>query len=191
MEQVRPNISISLCFMWICLGLECSCFLNSHVSWSGVCFVCSFVCIFSEAEALKLGQIAGRAASAKFREEHADRIAKAKARLPDSKFGLIWSSARYVCVESYVHLLVLMTLWFLVHLLIHIAASIIHVAGNGRNNWLFHTQRLRACEPLCVRISIESTKSCFLMRPMWVSPILAILCFLRDSLWIFSVSSLF
>ena len=141
------------------------------------------MCIFSEAEACKLGQVAGRAASAKFREEHADRIAKAKARLPDSKFGLIWSSARYVCVESYVHLLVLMTLCgSYVHLLIHIASSIIHVAGKAHNNWLFHTERLRACEALCVRISIESTKSCFLMRPMWVSPILAILCFLRDSL---------
>ena len=68
------------------------------------------MCIFSEAEACKLGQVAGRAASAKFREENADRITKAKARLPDSKFGLIWSSARYVCVKSYVHLLVLMTL---------------------------------------------------------------------------------
>ena len=174
-EKVRPSISISLCFMWICVGLECSCFLNSHVSWSCVCFVCSFVCIFSEAEALNRAQQAGRAASAKFREEHADRIEKARARLPDSKFGLIWSSARYVCVKSYVHLLVLMTLWFSVHLLIHIASSIIHVAGNERNNWLFHTQRLRACEALCVRISIEYTKSCFLMRPMWVSPILAIM----------------
>ena len=78
-----------------------------------------------------------------------------------------------------------------VHLLIHIASSIIHVASKAHNNWLFDTERLRACEALCVRIAIESTKSCFLMRSMWVSPILAILCFLRDSLWIFSVSSVF
>ena len=77
-----------------------------------LCVLCLLfsVYIFSEDEALNCGQMAGRAATAKFREDNKDRIAQAKARLPDSKFGLIWSSARYVCVESYVHLLVLMTL---------------------------------------------------------------------------------
>ena len=115
LEKIRPSISISFCFMQIFLGLECSCFFDSHVSWSCVCFVCSFVCIFSEANALIDGQIAGRAAAAEFRQKYKARIEKAKAnnRLPDSKFGFIWSSARYICVESYVHLLVLMTLWFL------------------------------------------------------------------------------
>ena len=52
-------------------------------------------------------------------------------------------------------------------LLIHMASSILHVAGNNWN--LSHTAI--AGMRFFVRISNESRKSCFLMRPMSLSSI--------------------
>ena len=79
-------------------------FRSSYVS-------CCCVCYFCEADALKCGSEAGRAASKAWREENGERIERAKARkrLSDSR----WSYGLLPTMESYVHLLVLMTFWTL------------------------------------------------------------------------------
>ena len=58
------------------------------------------------------------------------------------------------------------------------ASSILHVTGNNWN--LSHTAI--AGMRFFVRISNKSRKSCFLMRPIWASAVLAILCFFWVSL---------
>ena len=72
-----------------------------------------------------------------------------------------------------------MVLWFLcVLLLIHMAFSILHVTGN---NWkLSHTQRLRGCDSLW-GYQMNLAKVVFLCV-LWVSAVLAILCFFWVSL---------
>ena len=58
------------------------------------------------------------------------------------------------------------------------ASSILHVTGNNWN--LSHTAI--AGMRFFVRISNKYRKSCFLMRPIWASAVLAILCFFWVSL---------